>query len=83
MIKPINTSIIDLKLPISNEDVSIYHIQTAFNNNTKPCKQLNTFSDIFYALPFIEYTDHKNYIKETVLTSYRMTLLNKLQYKFL
>ena len=73
----------DLLLPRSDNDISTFHIQEAFNSNTKPDTPLNTISGIFIALKYFEYTDHKNYVMSDVLTSCRMSLLNHLQYKFI
>lgn len=83
MITPIYITL-DLLLPRSNGDLSIFHIQTAFISNTKPDKLvLDEISGIFFALRYLEYTDHKAYIRNNLLTSCRMTLLNKIQYKFI
>lgn len=82
MITPIDITP-EIVLPLNYQDISVFHIQMAFNNNTIPTKSLNRLAGVFYALKFIEYTDHKKHIMTTVLTSCRMALLNKLQYKFI
>jgi hypothetical protein len=82
MITPIEITL-DLMLPLDCQDISVFHIQTAFNNNIKPLSPLNQMSGIFYAIKFIEYTDYKNRIMNNLLTSCRMSLLNKLQYEFI